>query len=203
MPTRSAVRPASPAAVTSLPLQAAVQLPLTGSGRRLLQRSGALTVERRLHPGYQPQLRRRATEHSLVSGDLIVPNGEWCDVIDTTVTGDLVVSGGSEGLRVAGSTIDGNLVASRATGAADPLSSGANVVCDTIVKGSVNVSTSSSSVPWDIGLCGGLRPLRQFTSSRLSGSGRASFKRAPRPSLATLDGVVVSHGVSCRSPGLL
>jgi hypothetical protein len=47
------------------------------------------------------------------------------------------------------------LVASRATGAANRLSSGANVVCDTIVKGSVNVSASSSSVRWDIGLCGG------------------------------------------------
>ena len=70
---------------------------------------------------------------TLVIGDLIVPNGEWCDVIDTTVAGDLIVSGGNAGLRVAGSMIDGNLTATRAAAAADPLSSGADVVCNTVV----------------------------------------------------------------------
>ena len=99
---------------------------------------------------------------TLVIGDLIVPNGEWCDVIDTTVAGDLIVSGGSAGLRVAGSMIDGNLTATRAAAAADPLSSGADVVCNTVVcntstsvKGNLDVDASAASVPRDIGLRGG------------------------------------------------
>ena len=70
---------------------------------------------------------------------MIVPGGAWCDVIDTTVTGNLVMSRGSAGVRIAGSTVDGNLVATGTTQAADPLSAGYDVLCNTTVKGDVTI----------------------------------------------------------------
>jgi hypothetical protein len=58
-------------------------------------------------------------------------------------------------VRIAGSTIKGSLVAVGVRAAADPLSSGANVICNTTVGGSLVVRGSSGSAPWSMGLCGG------------------------------------------------
>ena len=44
---------------------------------------------------------------AMVQGNVIVPPGAWCDVIDTSVAGNLLVSG--TGFRIAESTIGGNL----------------------------------------------------------------------------------------------
>src|SRR5262249_4359462 len=60
-----------------------------------------------------------------VNGNLRVAPGSWCVLVDVTVNGNVQVQGGS-GLRLKGSTVHGNVQAQGVTGAADPLSSGAN-----------------------------------------------------------------------------
>ena len=88
----------------------------------------------------------------MVQGNVTVPRGAWCDLVDTSVAGNVLVGG--TGVRIAGSTIKGSLVALGVRAAADPLSSGANVICNTTVGGSVIVRGSSRSAPWNLGLCG-------------------------------------------------
>jgi beta-glucosidase len=89
----------------------------------------------------------------MVQGNLTVPRGDWCDLVDTSVAGNLKVSG--IGVRIAGSTIDGNLVISHVVGASDPLSAGTNVICNTTVDGNLVLRGSSRGAPWNLGLCGG------------------------------------------------
>jgi beta-glucosidase len=89
----------------------------------------------------------------MVRGDVTVPEGSWCDLIDTSVAGSLRVNG--TGVRVAGSTINGNLDIANVRDAADPLSAGSDVVCDTTVRGDVVLRGSARSAPWNFGLCGG------------------------------------------------
>jgi hypothetical protein len=88
----------------------------------------------------------------MVQGTVTVPHGAWCDLIDTSVAGNLQVNG--SGIRIAGSTIKGNLDIGNVRDAADPLSSGTNVVCNTTVDGNVALQGSSHSAPWNLGLCG-------------------------------------------------
>jgi len=104
--------------------------------------------------------------------NLVVPKGQWCDVIDTTVTGNLTLDQGSLGARVAGSTVDGNFISVAAAKAQDPLSSGLDVLCNTTVKGNVLILSSGSQVPWDIGLCGGNTIGRNlvFNANRAAGN---------------------------------
>ena len=90
-----------------------------------------------------------------VTGNVVVLRGDWCDVIATTVTGSFIIRPGSRGLRMDGSTIDGNLRATGAVRAADPLSSGEDVVCNTTVKGKISILGSGRTAPWNLGLCGG------------------------------------------------
>jgi beta-glucosidase len=89
----------------------------------------------------------------MVQGSVTVPHGAWCDLIDTSIAGSLSVSG--TGIRVAGSTIDGNVSIAGVRDAADPLGSGANVVCNTTIRGNLTLQGSSRSAPWSLGLCGG------------------------------------------------
>jgi beta-glucosidase len=89
----------------------------------------------------------------MVQGNVSVPRGAWCDLVDTSVAGNVSVKG--DGLRIAGSTIGGNLTIDRVNGADDSLSSGTNVVCDTTVDGNLTLHGSSQSAPWNLGLCGG------------------------------------------------
>ena len=88
-----------------------------------------------------------------VNGNLTVAPGSWCDLVDVTVNGNLQVQGGS-GLRLTGSTVHGNVQAQGVTGAADPLSSGANVICDSTIDGNLQIQSSGASSPWQIGGCG-------------------------------------------------
>ena len=88
-----------------------------------------------------------------VNGNLTVAPGSWCDLVDVTVNGNLQVQGGS-GLRLTGSTVHGNVQAQGVTGATDPLSSGANVICDSTIDGNLQILSSGSSSPWQIGGCG-------------------------------------------------
>jgi beta-glucosidase len=90
---------------------------------------------------------------AMIAGSVVVPPGSWCDIIDTSVAGNVVVSG--SGVRIAGSTISGNLVAAGVQDADDPLSSGANVICNTTVDGNLIITGSSRYSPWNLGQCGG------------------------------------------------
>lgn len=106
----------------------------------------------------------------MVQGNVTVPPGDWCDLIDTSVAGSLQVNG--TGIRVAGSTINGNLDIGNVRDAADPLSSGSNVVCNTTVRGNVVLQNSSRSAPWNLGLCGGntIQGNVTFTGNAASGN---------------------------------
>ncbi len=88
----------------------------------------------------------------LVRGDVVVPSGDWCDMIDSSVAGSVRFRG--DGLRIAGSTIGGDLEVRGAGGANDPLSSDTNVVCNSKIGGNLVIRGSSASSPWNIGLCG-------------------------------------------------
>jgi hypothetical protein len=90
-----------------------------------------------------------------VDGNLTVAQGSWCDLVDVTVNGNLQVQGGS-GLRLTGTTIHGNVQAQGVTGATDPLSSGANAICDTSIGGNLQILSSAAGSPWQIGSCGPL-----------------------------------------------
>jgi hypothetical protein len=86
-----------------------------------------------------------------VQGNVVVPRGSWCDLVDTSIAGSLLIEG--TGVRVADSTIGGSVVAVGVRDADDPLSSGANVVCNTTVGGNL-VVTGARGAPWKLGLCG-------------------------------------------------
>jgi beta-glucosidase len=90
---------------------------------------------------------------AMVQGNVTVPRGAWCDLIDTSIAGNLQVEG--TGARIAGSTIKGNLTVGAVRDAADPLSSGANVLCNTTVGGNVVVQGGGRNAAWDLGRCGG------------------------------------------------
>jgi beta-glucosidase len=117
--------------LASLPLRATVTIPVSGNVSCVDEQLSAV----------------------MVAGDVTVPRGAWCDLIDASIAGNLEVSG--TGLRVAGSTIGGNLDIGGVRDAADPLSSGTNVVCGTTVGGNLVLRGSSRSAPWSLGLCGG------------------------------------------------
>jgi hypothetical protein len=70
----------------------------------------------------------------------------------TSVARDLVIRG--TGVRVAGSTIHGDVDALGTRGADDQLSAGTNVVCNSTIGGDLNITASSHDSPWDIGQCG-------------------------------------------------
>ena len=90
---------------------------------------------------------------TVIRGDLRVPNGAWCDLVDVTVQGDLELDH-TAGARILGVTVYGDLKAKNATGTADPLSAGSNVICNTTVHGNLEVQNSHGGVGWNIGGCG-------------------------------------------------
>ena len=90
---------------------------------------------------------------TVIRGDLVVPNGAWCDLVDVTVRGDLELDH-TAGARILGVTVYGDLRATNATGTADPLSAGSNVICNTTVHGNLEVQNSRGAVGWNIGGCG-------------------------------------------------
>ena len=87
-----------------------------------------------------------------VQGNVVVPPGAWCDMIDSSVAGSVLISG--TGVRIAGSTIRGSVVALGVRGADDPLSSGANVICGSTIGGDLSIKGSARSAPWNVGQCG-------------------------------------------------
>jgi beta-glucosidase len=124
---------------------------------------------------------------NMVQGNLIVPPGSWCDMIDTSVAGDVLVSG--TGVRIAGSTIGGSLVAIGVRGADDPLSAGVNVVCNTTVHGNLVIAGSGSAASWNLGQCGG-----NTVDGNLTFHGNAASGN-------TLTGNTVQGSLSCSGGG--
>ena len=88
-----------------------------------------------------------------IAGNLLVPRGQWCDLVDVTIHGNLRAQA-AIGLRVDRSTIVGNLTARATQRAADPLSSGTNVICGGRIGGSLTILGSAFTSPWNIGSCG-------------------------------------------------
>ena len=105
-----------------------------------------------------------------INGNLNVPAGSWCDLVDVTVHGNVQVTGGS-GLRLAGSTVTGNVQLTGTNGAGDLMSSGANVICNTTINGNLQITGSSSSSPWHIGDCGPTRIGGNFQLTGNAGTG--------------------------------
>ncbi len=88
-----------------------------------------------------------------IDGNLHVPRGAWCDLVDVKVTGS-VHAERSSGIRIQSSAVAGNVRISRTSGASDPLSAGANTVCDSTIGGDLDVHRSRHGVAWTIGGCG-------------------------------------------------
>jgi beta-glucosidase len=88
-----------------------------------------------------------------IDGNLTVAKGDWCDLVQVKVNGNLHLEQTS-GVRIAGVTIKGNLESERASGAADPMSSGANVICNSTIGGNLHVHGSAAGAPWHLGACG-------------------------------------------------
>ena len=117
-------------ATASLPLQATVDIP---------SHTDVTCVDQQLSA-------------TMIAGQLTVPRGAWCDLIDVSVARDLTISG--TGVRVAGSTIHGNVDIFGVRGADDPLSTGTNVICNTTIRGDLVIGHSRHGAPWDLGQCG-------------------------------------------------
>jgi hypothetical protein len=90
---------------------------------------------------------------TVIDGNLLVPRGQWCDLVDVTVRGDLLAQS-ITGLRVDQSTVLGDLTARRTRQAVDPMSSGTNVVCGSTIRGSLKIIGSAPGSPWNLGSCG-------------------------------------------------
>ena len=117
-------------ALSGLPLRARVSIPSSGS----------ITCD-------DTQL-----SAAMVQGNVLVPPGAWCDMVDTSVAGSVLVTG--TGLRIDNSTISGSVIAAGVRDADDPLSAGANVICGTTIGGNLVVGGGPRSAPWKLGLCG-------------------------------------------------
>ena len=135
-------------ALADLPVQATVSIPASSSITCDDQQLSATTVQ----------------------GNVIVPGGDWCDLVSDTISGSVRASG--DGLRVVGTTIGGNLRATGVSGAGDQLSAGTNVVCNSTIHGSLIVSGSNPNAPWNLGQCGPntLGGSLTFTGNRAAGN---------------------------------
>ena len=123
-----------------------------------------------------------------INGNLTVPRGAWCDLVDVTVNGNLEMlgsegdhgrdhgrahrQGANSGLRVLSSTITGNLVVRGVKGASDPLSANENVVCASTIGGNLLVQSSGAASPWNIGGCRGntIQGHAEFSDNAASGN---------------------------------
>ncbi|MBO0834983.1 MAG: glycoside hydrolase family 3 C-terminal domain-containing protein, partial [Actinobacteria bacterium] len=85
-----------------------------------------------------------------INGNLTIPPGAWCDLVRVTVNGNVSIQG--TGVRMSGVTINGNVAASTSD-ASDPLSSGANTICNSTITGNLQIQ-GSSHASWQLGTCG-------------------------------------------------
>ncbi|HEU5213852.1 MAG TPA: glycoside hydrolase family 3 C-terminal domain-containing protein [Gaiellaceae bacterium] len=114
-----------------LPLQTTVKLPARGDMTCSNEQINATTVE----------------------GNLRVEKGDWCDLVDVTVNGDLHIDK-SSGVRLESVDVGGNADVNKTGAAADPLSAGTNVICNSTIGHDLSVRDSSAGAPWSTGACG-------------------------------------------------
>ena len=95
----------------------------------------------------------QAFNATTINGNLTVPQGAWCDLVDVTVNGNLMLQQ-TAGVRIQSVTVNGNLQAANSAGANDPLSANADIICNSTISGNAEVHNSASGVPWNIGGCG-------------------------------------------------
>lgn len=111
---------------------------------------------------------------TMIAGQLTVPHGAWCDLIDVSVARDLLISG--TGVRVAGATIHGNVDVSGVRSADDPLSAGTNVICNTTIRGDLIIGRSGRGAPWNLGQCGANMIRGHVVLPGHAGHGRRSWR---------------------------
>ena len=84
--------------------------------------------------------------------NVIVPAGDWCNVVAVHVLGS-VQAVKSAGLGIGGGTeIDGNVQAVKTQAANDTFGTPYNVICNSIIKGNVQIVNSTANAPWNIGV---------------------------------------------------
>jgi hypothetical protein len=163
-----------PGAATSLPLETTIYVPHHSGAQLAAVDSKATTLtSARLAAanGAGMTCDDEQLSATLVPGNLTAPKGDWCDIIDTMIKGSLVIAG-STGVRIEDSSVAGSIIAVGNDVAADPLSSGEDVICSTTVGGSVAILDSGAGVPWNLGLCGAnsVHGNLAFTGNRATGS---------------------------------
>jgi len=119
-----------------------------------------------------------------IFGNLVVGNGDWCDLVRVTVNGDVRLNGAA-GVRIAGSTINGDVDARNTAGAADAMSSGANVICNTQIKHDLQIQNSAPASPWHIGQCGPMTVGHDLRFHQNGGSGN------------TISNTTAGHDLTC------
>jgi beta-glucosidase len=105
-----------------------------------------------------------------IDGNLVVASGAWCDLVRVKVNGNLLAQQ-ARGIRLVGSFVKGNVIAGRVSGAADLMSSGANVICNSTIGGNLQVQNSASGAPWRVGACGPTSVGGNFQFQNNAGSG--------------------------------
>jgi beta-glucosidase len=105
-----------------------------------------------------------------INGNLTVPRGAWCDLVRVNVNGNVLLQQ-TAGVRLAGSAINGNVQVDNTSDAADAMSSGANVICNTTIGGNLLVQGSDSGSPWHLGSCGTTTVNGNVLFNRNGGSG--------------------------------
>ena len=88
-----------------------------------------------------------------IDGNVKVEKGDWCDLVDVTVHGDLHMHETS-GVRLQNVDVAGNVDIDHAGAAADPLSANTNLICSTTVGHDLVIHDSATGAPWSIGACG-------------------------------------------------
>ena len=183
--TRSPV--GDPGAGTSLPLQTTVEIGGTGiSTGSDMQAKHILSLSSQHDLGRPTTCDDEQLSATLIDGTLLVPRGQWCDIIDTTIKGNLVIQS-SEGVRIENSSVGGNVLARDNRVAEDPLSAGEDVLCGTTVAGDVKIS--GSTVPWNLGLCSGNTIGGNLVFSRNAASG------------STISGNTIAGAFTCADNG--
>lgn len=119
-----------------------------------------------------------------INGNLTVPAGAWCDLVSVTINGNVEMRQAT-GVRISGVTVNGNVEASGTTDAVDPMSSGANTICNTTINGNLEIRNSAGA-SWQLGTCGANRVEGNVTFSNNAGSGNSISNTSVQANLECL-----------------
>ena len=88
-----------------------------------------------------------------IDGDLIVEKGDWCDLVEVTIGGNLRIDGAT-GVRLRNVDVAHDADIGKTQGAGDLLSAGTNLVCGSTFGHDLVIHDSETNAPWSIGACG-------------------------------------------------